>query len=248
MGNTFEHTADIVFRHARFGQFHGRRVHFVTNGGSAFQFGNFFGRLLRAQFHHGVNQRDGGLCALFGGMNAEQVHNLDLRVVAVGWEIVHLASAGLGLAYSLGQCGHRLDCGYATLSSHVGHRSHRAIPHDVVNVDFVAIERFGAAVGVKEHIHIGIDVLVNLLPQIGRRIIAIVVQVILCGFDVFLIKFGINLVNQTMKQPSAGLQIPMGYVYWAIPVLGGLGIFYSIREIVHLAKGEAKGEGELPLA
>ena len=51
-----------------------------------------------------------------------------------------------------------------------------------------------------------------------------------------------------MKQPSAGLQIPMGYVYWAIPVLGGLGIFYSVREIVRLAKGEAKGEGELPIA
>ena len=31
-------------------------------------------------------------------------------------------------------------------------------------------------------------------------------------------------------------------------VLGGLGIFYSIREIVRLAKGEAKGEGELPIA
>ena len=119
---------------------------------------------------------------------------------------------------------------------------------ELIRFLFVWASCVGAAVGVKEHIHIGIDVLVNLLPQIGRRIIAIVVQVILCGFDVFLIKFGINLVNQTMKQPSAGLQIPMGYVYWAIPVLGGLGIFYSIREIVHLAKGEAKGEGELPIA
>ena len=119
---------------------------------------------------------------------------------------------------------------------------------ELIRFLFVWASCVGAAVGVKEHIHIGIDVLVNLLPQIGRRIIAIVVQVILCGFDVFLIKFGINLVNQTMKQPSAGLQIPMGYVYWAIPVLGGLGIFYSIREIVRLAKGEAKGEGELPIA
>lgn len=119
---------------------------------------------------------------------------------------------------------------------------------ELIRFLFVWASCVGAAVGVKEHIHIGIDVLVNLLPQIGRRIIAIVVQVILCGFDVFLIKFGINLVNQTMKQPSAGLQIPMGYVYWAIPVLGGLGIFYSVREIVHLAKGEAKGEGELPIA
>ena len=119
---------------------------------------------------------------------------------------------------------------------------------ELIRFLFVWASCVGAAVGVKEHIHIGIDVLVNLLPQICRRIIAIVVQVILCGFDVFLIKFGINLVNQTMKQPSAGLQIPMGYVYWAIPVLGGLGIFYSIREIVRLAKGEAKGEGELPIA
>lgn len=119
---------------------------------------------------------------------------------------------------------------------------------EMIRFLFVWASCVGAAVGVKEHIHIGIDVLTNLLPKLGQRVVAIIVQVILCGFDVFLIKFGVNLVNQTMKQPSAGLQIPMGYVYWAIPVLGGLGIFYSVREIVRLAKGEAKGEGELPIA
>ena len=119
---------------------------------------------------------------------------------------------------------------------------------EMIRFLFVWASCVGAAVGVKEHIHIGIDVLTNLLPKLGQRIVAIIVQVILCGFDVFLIKFGVNLVNQTMKQPSAGLQIPMGYVYWAIPVLGGLGIFYSVREIVRHAKGEAKGEGELPIA
>lgn len=119
---------------------------------------------------------------------------------------------------------------------------------EMIRFLFVWASCVGAAIGVKEHIHIGIDVLTNLLPKLGQRIVAMIVQVILCGFDVFLIKFGVNLVNQTMKQPSAGLQIPMGYVYWAIPVLGGLGIFYSVREIVRLAKGEAKGEGELPIA
>lgn len=119
---------------------------------------------------------------------------------------------------------------------------------EMIRFLFVWASCVGAAVGVKEHIHIGIDVLTNLLPKLGQRIVAIIVQLILCGFDVFIIKFGVNLVNQTMKQPSAGLQIPMGYVYWAIPVLGGLGIFYSVREIVRLAKGEAKGEGELPIA
>lgn len=119
---------------------------------------------------------------------------------------------------------------------------------ELIRFLFVWASCVGAAIGVKEHIHIGIDVLTNLLPQLGQRIVAIIVQVILCAFDVFIINFGIKLVSQTMNQPSAGLQIPMGYVYWAIPVLGILGIFYSVREIVRLAKGEPKGEGELPIA
>ena len=119
---------------------------------------------------------------------------------------------------------------------------------ELIRFLFVWASCVGAAIGVKEHIHIGIDVLTNLLPQLGQRIVAIIVQVILCAFDVFIINFGIKLVSQTMNQPSAGLQIPMGYVYWAIPVLGILGIFYSIREIVRLVKGEPKGEGELPIA
>ena len=135
---------------------------------------------------------------------------------------------------------------YQVVGSLLGHVP--AWVEEMIRFLFVWASCVGAAVGVKEHIHIGIDVLTNLLPKLGQRIVAIIVQVILCGFDVFLIKFGVNLVNQTMKQPSAGLQIPMGYVYWAIPVLGGLGIFYSVREIVRLAKGEAKGEGELPIA
>lgn len=119
---------------------------------------------------------------------------------------------------------------------------------ELIRFLFVWASCVGAAIGVKDHIHIGIDVLTNLLPKLGQRIVAIIVQVILCGFDVFLVKFGITLVKQTMNQPSAGLQIPMGYVYWAVPVLGGLGLFYSIREIVRLARGEEQGEGELPIA
>ncbi len=111
---------------------------------------------------------------------------------------------------------------------------------------FVWASCVGAAIGVKEHIHIGIDVLVNLLPKLGRKVVAIIVQLILCCFDVFLLRAGSMIVQKTMNQPSPAMRLPMGYVYLAIPVLGGLGLFYSIREIVKIVmdikKEKAAGE------
>lgn len=101
---------------------------------------------------------------------------------------------------------------------------------------FVWATCVGAAIGVKEHIHIGIDVLVNLLPRVGKKIVAVVVQLILCCFDVFLLRAGAMLVQKTMNQPSPAMRLPMGYVYLAVPVLGGLGLFYSLREIVKIIR------------
>ena len=101
---------------------------------------------------------------------------------------------------------------------------------------FVWASCVGAAVGIKEHIHIGIDVLVNLLPRLGKKIAAVVVQLILCCFDVFLLRAGIMIMQKTATQPSPALRIPMSYVYMAVPVLGGLGLFYSLREIVRIIR------------
>ncbi len=91
-----------------------------------------------------------------------------------------------------------------------------------------------AAIGIKEKIHIGIDVFVNLLPKLGRQIVEVVVQLVLIVFDVFIIIYGFNLVAKTAAQPSPALRLPMSYVYLAIPVLGILGAFYSIQEVVRI--------------
>ena len=110
---------------------------------------------------------------------------------------------------------------------------------------FVYATCFGAAIGVKEHIHIGIDVIVNLLPNVGSKVIAIIVQLILIGFDVFITYWGLNLVSSA-KNLSQTLHVRMGYIYFAVVILGVLGVFYSIREIVNLVKDEEK-EADLPI-
>ena len=107
---------------------------------------------------------------------------------------------------------------------------------------FIWASCVGAAIGIKEHIHIGIDILVNLLPFVARKVIDIVVQLGLIAFDVFIIKFGFDMVARTMTQASPALRLPMAYVYLTVPVMGILGLYYSIFEIVRIirAKKEVK--------
>lgn len=101
---------------------------------------------------------------------------------------------------------------------------------------FVWASCIGAAIGIKEHIHIGIDVVVNLLPFNVRKICALVVQALLIVFDVFIIKCGFEMVAKTMTQPSPALRLPMAYVYLAVPVMGILGVYYSVQEIVRIIR------------
>ena len=107
---------------------------------------------------------------------------------------------------------------------------------------FIWASCVGAAIGIKAHIHIGIDIIVNLLPFVARKVVDIVVQLGLIAFDVFIIKFGFDMVARTMTQASPALRLPMAYVYLAVPVMGILGLYYSIFEIVRIirAKKEVK--------
>jgi len=123
---------------------------------------------------------------------------------------------------------------YQVIGRALGHAP--AWTEESIRFLFVWATCVGAAIGVKEHIHIGIDVLVNLLPRVGKKIVAVVVQLVLCCFDVFLFRAGIMIMQKTANQPSPALRVPMSYVYMAVPVLGALGLFYSIREIVKILR------------
>ncbi|MDD3139876.1 MAG: TRAP transporter small permease [Lachnospiraceae bacterium] len=104
---------------------------------------------------------------------------------------------------------------------------------------FVWASCIGGAIGVKEHIHIGIDAVVNHLSAAPKKVIEILVLVLLCVFGIFIFKFGMDLTIKTSLQRSPALRLPMSYVYSAVPVLGILTSYFSICEIiqnVHLKK------------
>lgn len=103
---------------------------------------------------------------------------------------------------------------------------------------FIWASCVGAAIGIKAHIHIGVDVIVNLLPFVVRKVVDVVVQLGLIAFDVFIIKYGFDLVSRTMTQASPALRLPMGYVYLAVPVMGILGVYFSVYEIIQIVRAK----------
>jgi len=117
---------------------------------------------------------------------------------------------------------------------------------------FIWMAKFGAAYGVRTGIHVGVDLLVNMVPARSRK--QVILFSLLCGafFTGMIATFGGSFVEEMFKtgQRSNDLEAPMWFVYLAIPLGSGLmcfrflqvaWFFYWTGELPH--HNEAKVEG-----
>ena len=99
----------------------------------------------------------------------------------------------------------------------------------------------GASLGVKENIHIGVDVLVAKFGPKTQRIL-IIVSIALCllfGIIVAVKGFEFSKFISRSKLLSRDLRIPMEIGYLAIPVGGVLVSLRFIERLVSVLKGES---------
>lgn len=93
------------------------------------------------------------------------------------------------------------------------------------------------AAGMKQHL--AIDLLAQKLSPERRKYLDILVNILVLLFALAVMVIGgIWLVYTRfyLGQISAAMQIPLGYVYFVVPLSGFLIMFYSIDEIVRLIK------------
>ncbi len=108
---------------------------------------------------------------------------------------------------------------------------------ELVRFIFVWLTFIAAGMGVRERIHIGIDVVVNLLPSPLRKAASVIVALVIVAFGVFLLLTGIEITLGTHVQASPALGLPMSYVYAAIPFMGILMICFGLNNIRIILKG-----------
>ncbi|MFZ1813398.1 MAG: TRAP transporter small permease [Rhizobiaceae bacterium] len=83
---------------------------------------------------------------------------------------------------------------------------------------FVWIVFLGGAIGLSRGIHLGVDLLVERLPDRLRRGMDMLVNVLIAAFAVTVIYASLPVLNMNMFQRSPALGVQMTYIYIAIPV------------------------------
>jgi C4-dicarboxylate transporter DctQ subunit len=110
--------------------------------------------------------------------------------------------------------------------------AHIAMPwsEELVKYLLVWMTIIGSALGVSTGVHVGIDSLVNLLPEKVRLMVSRSMMIVGAAFSGLFTYIGIELVMKQYVQTSTALNISMGYVYGSIAVGG----FLMFIEFVYL--------------
>lgn len=108
---------------------------------------------------------------------------------------------------------------------------------EVTRYLFIYLTFLAASVGVRRHIHIGVDILSERLSGIPKKILNHTVNIILITFLLVLIYFGTVLTTENWAQKSPSLSLPIGMFYAAIPI-GSLFSLLFVAENMFKQRGE----------
>ncbi|SBW04584.1 putative TRAP-type C4-dicarboxylate transporter [uncultured Alphaproteobacteria bacterium] len=104
---------------------------------------------------------------------------------------------------------------------------------------FIWVVMLGSANALRNAQHIRIDFAVNALPPAVRRAVEAFNLLLILGFLVALLVYGIDIAMRTGNQISSGLGLPMSVMYMSIPISAAIMLLFAVE----LALGRLRGEG-----
>ncbi|MDD2206374.1 MAG: TRAP transporter small permease [Aminobacterium sp.] len=101
----------------------------------------------------------------------------------------------------------------------------------------VWISFLGASIGVKRGAHIGVEVVVNMLPPKMKKGVAFLATLCAAVFFALMVIYGRRILFIVSGQRSPAMEISMGIPYSAIFVSGVLMFIYSIEQALSIVVG-----------
>ncbi len=95
----------------------------------------------------------------------------------------------------------------------------------------------GAAIAFRRQQHLGVESLVGILHPSARLLMALVGQALIAFFALAVLVYGGSvLVLETLEagQVTPATNLPMGYVYLAVPISGAFVVLFAIEQVVAL--------------
>lgn len=108
---------------------------------------------------------------------------------------------------------------------------------------FVWIVFLGGAIGLSGGIHLGVDLIVNLLPAPVRRALDALTSALIAAFAATVIYASWPVLSMNMLQRSPALGVQMTYVYAAIPISMALIFLICLERIFRYVSSRPEREG-----
>lgn len=102
----------------------------------------------------------------------------------------------------------------------------------------VWIGLLGAAYAYRTRAHLGLNLLVSRLQPTKRRIARVGIELLVIVFAAVVLLYGgsqLMMLTLELKQISASLGIPVGYVYSVLPISGVFILIYALYHLMLLA-------------
>lgn len=107
---------------------------------------------------------------------------------------------------------------------------------------------FGAAACYRLGIHMAVTAGVNLLPDKGKRVCALLVEFLMAVIAVFMVVYGIRLCQTTWNNSIADFPfLSVGFVYSPIPIGGALTLLFIIEHLAIGRPANAGGDPHVPV-
>jgi len=102
---------------------------------------------------------------------------------------------------------------------------------EVTRYLFIYMVFLSASVGIRTHLHIGVDILTDYLSSNSKKLLELIVNIIIVLFLLIVTYYGsiLSIINMNQLSPSLGM--PIGLFYAAIPIGSILGILFTIESI-----------------
>lgn len=115
---------------------------------------------------------------------------------------------------------------------------------EFIRYGMIWIAFIGSSVCFRKGMHVGVDFLIELLKGKVKKGLRLFVNLASMVFMVFLIKYSIDLVlfTQGTGQITPSLQIPLFYIYLAIPIGSALSLLHLIIQTVEIIRNKEKVE------
>lgn len=111
------------------------------------------------------------------------------------------------------------------------------VTEELVLICFVWMGLLGAAYLFGKQEHMAMTFLFDKLSEKNQTKVKLFYEVIIMAFAVLVLVFGgWNMSQLSMGQLSSSLQIPMGYIYLALPLSGTITAIYNVLNIFDIVK------------